>query len=231
MKEFESELASRIGYPGVVTGLAWIGPGSGGILFIEATRYPGSQKLILTGKLGEVIKVVQNYNKLSNYDLLTLTLTLKESANIALSWVRALSTDDMLKNTDVHIHVPAGAVAKDGPSAGIAIVAALLSLFSMPQARLVPPTTAMTGEITLRGRVLAVGGIKEKLIAAHRAGVTKVIIPAQNAKDLAQVPASVRSDVEIVTVETISDALVEAFGRDNVPSIAHDTRRHFSSHL
>ncbi|CAG8691492.1 4333_t:CDS:10, partial [Racocetra persica] len=198
VEKFNNDIAERTTNPGVVTGLAWTATGSGGILFIEATQMPGKGNLQLTGKLGEVIK---------------------ESAQISISWVRAhsfqlgittASTEStFFSQRDVHIHFPSGAVAKDGPSAGVALITALVSLFTH---RCVPPTTAMTGEITLRGQVLPVGGIKEKIIAAHRAGINKVILPSRNRKDVdGDVPVNVKENIKIVYVDNVYDVLQAAF--------------------
>ena len=178
---------------GVATGLAWT-PVGGDILFVEATFMPGTGGLTLTGQLGEVMK---------------------ESATIAMSLVRSrlaheVSHFEYAKN-DVHVHVPAGATPKDGPSAGITVFTALSSLVL---GKAVDRATAMTGEITLRGSVLPVGGIKEKVIAAHRAGVNRVILPKDNEKDLKDVPQEVRDDLEFVLVETVEEVLKEALGVD-----------------
>jgi ATP-dependent Lon protease len=176
---------------GVVTGLAWT-PVGGDILFIEGTAMPGSGQLTLTGKLGDVMK---------------------ESARISLSLVKsrlALSSINYnFKEKDLHIHVPSGAVAKDGPSAGIALFTAIASLISGVK---VDPKLAMTGEITLRGAVLPVGGIKEKLLAAHRAGIQKVLIPGDNIRDLKELPEEVLEQLEIKPVEVIEDVLAETLG-------------------
>ena len=187
---FESELAMRTSVPGVATGLAWT-PVGGDILFIEATRTPGSGRLILTGQLGEVMR---------------------ESAQAALSIVknRALSfgiEPSGFEKTDIHIHVPAGAVPKDGPSAGVAMFMALVSLMTERNVR---NDTAMTGEISLRGLVLPVGGIKEKVIAAHRAGIKRVLLPARNSKDFEEIPEDVRNQLEIVWLEWVDDAVSSA---------------------
>jgi ATP-dependent Lon protease len=189
---FENEVAMRTSVPGVATGMAWT-PVGGDILFIEATRVPGSGRLILTGQLGEVMK---------------------ESAQAALSLVKSQSTrlgldSTTFDKTDVHIHVPAGAIPKDGPSAGVAMFTALVSLFTN---KTVGHDLAMTGEISLRGLVLPVGGIKEKTVAAHRAGIRKVLLPARNRKDLEDVPKSVRDDVEFVFCERVDDVIREALG-------------------
>jgi len=177
--------------PGVVTGLAWT-PQGGEILFIESSLMPGRGKLTLTGQLGEVMK---------------------ESAQIALSVVRAKLPDLVsqigLEKKDLHIHVPAGAIPKDGPSAGIAMATAVASLFT---GRSVDPKLGMSGEITLRGAVMPVGGIKEKVIGAHRAGIKRVILPKRNERDLREVPDEVKVDLDIAFAETIDDVLKYALG-------------------
>jgi ATP-dependent Lon protease len=187
---FESEVAMRTSVPGVATGLAWT-PVGGDILFIEATRVPGNGHLILTGQLGEVMK---------------------ESAQAALSLVKSqaerLGIDPaMLRRSDVHIHVPAGAIPKDGPSAGTAMYTALVSLLT---GKTVGNDLAMTGEISLRGLVLPIGGVKEKTVAAHRAGIRRILLPARNRKDLEDVPQSVRNDVKFVFCERVEDVIAEA---------------------
>ncbi|OAD79248.1 hypothetical protein PHYBLDRAFT_154100 [Phycomyces blakesleeanus NRRL 1555(-)] len=197
---FEKEVAERDSQPGIATGLAYSGSGQGGILFIEATKMPGTGKLQLTGSLGEVIK---------------------ESANIALSWVKSHAeilklgsgkNINIMDRCDVHIHVPNGSVPKDGPSAGITLVSALVSLFSR---HAIPTTTAMTGEISLRGQVLPVGGIKEKVISAHRAGITKIILPYRNKKDVTNdIPEKLQKEMEIVYAKTIWDVLRAALVSD-----------------
>jgi ATP-dependent Lon protease len=190
-KKFISEVAERTAEPGVCTGLAWTAVG-GDILFIEASRMPGKGKLTLTGQLGDVMK---------------------ESVTAALSFVRgraaALGLDpgNFLENTDLHVHVPAGAVPKDGPSAGVTMYTALVSLFTGVPVR---PDVAMTGEITLRGNVLAIGGVKEKLLAAHRAGIKRVIIPERNMKDLIDVPEEVKKEMEILGVKRMDEVLALA---------------------
>ncbi len=190
--KFEAELASRTSLPGVATGLAWT-PVGGDILFIEASRTPGGGKLILTGQLGDVMK---------------------ESAQAALTLVKSqaasLGIDAALfDKSDVHVHVPAGAIPKDGPSAGVAMFMALASLLTD---RPVRHDAAMTGEISLRGLVLPVGGIKEKVLAAMRAGITTVMLPARNRKDLQDVPESARERLKFVWLETVDDAVREALG-------------------
>jgi ATP-dependent Lon protease len=187
---FENEVAMRTSVPGVATGLAWT-PAGGDILFIEAARNAGTGKLILTGQLGDVMK---------------------ESAQAALSLVksrsRSLGIDEALfAKSDIHIHVPAGAIPKDGPSAGVAMTMALVSLMTGRPTR---SDTAMTGEISLRGLVLPVGGIKEKVTAASRAGITTVLLPARNRRDLDDIPEEVRNKMRFVWCERIDDAAAVA---------------------
>ena len=189
---YEHETALRAGLPGVATGLAWTATG-GDILFIEATRVPGNDKLILTGQLGDVMKESVQA---------ALTLVKSRGASFGIS-------ASAFEHTDVHVHVPAGAIPKDGPSAGVAMFIALASLFSN---RPVRPDVAMTGEISLRGLVLPVGGIKEKVLAALRAGVRTVLLPARNRKDLVDVPETARAQLEIIWLEQVDDALVAALG-------------------
>jgi ATP-dependent Lon protease len=188
--QFESEVAMRTSVPGVATGLAWT-PVGGDILFIEATRIPGSGKLILTGQLGEVMR---------------------ESAQAALSIVKNRATffgidASYFEKSDIHIHVPAGAIPKDGPSAGVAMFMALVSLLTE---RTVRNDTAMTGEISLRGLVLPVGGIKEKVVAAHRAGIKRIMLPARNRKDFDDIPEEARKQVEFVWLERVDEAVSSA---------------------
>jgi ATP-dependent Lon protease len=187
---FENDVALRTSVPGVATGLAWT-PAGGDILFIESSRVRGSGKLILTGQLGDVMK---------------------ESAQAAVTWVKSqadrLRIDPaLLDNSDLHIHVPAGAIPKDGPSAGVAIATSLASLLTQ---RTVRSDIAMTGEISLRGVVMPVGGIKEKCVAASRAGIRIVILPARNRRDLEDIPESVRAKLEFVWAEKIDDVLARA---------------------
>jgi ATP-dependent Lon protease len=185
-QKYYSEAAERTEIPGVATGLAWTAAG-GDILFIEASGMTGKGQLILTGQLGDVMK---------------------ESARAGLSWVRThveelgITTD--FEKTDIHLHVPAGGVSKDGPSAGVAITLALVSLLT---GRRVRGDVAMTGEITLRGTVLPVGGIKEKVLAAHRAGVKRVLLPERNRKDIVDIPETVRQDLELSFVKKIDEVL------------------------
>ena len=189
--EFE-ELAERTRVPGVATGMAWT-PAGGDILFVEATRMPGTHTLTLTGQLGDVMK---------------------ESVQAALSWVRSHAAElgipaDFWERSDIHVHVPAGAIPKDGPSAGVTMATALVSLLT---GRPVRPALAMTGEVSLSGRVLPVGGIKEKVLAAHRAGVRTVILPRRNEKNLREdVPALVRDVMTFHLVDSIPEVLGVAF--------------------
>ncbi len=192
-RRFEAEVAMRAGVSGVATGLAWT-PVGGDILFIEATRMPGTGKLILTGQLGDVMK---------------------ESAQAALSLVKARSLElgiepQALEKSDIHVHVPAGATPKDGPSAGLAIFIALASLLT---GQLVRGDVAMTGEISLRGLVLPIGGVKEKVLAALRAGIGTVMLPSRNRRDLDDIPAEARDKLSIVWVERVDDAVAVALSR------------------
>jgi ATP-dependent Lon protease len=189
-KKFESEVAARTSIPGVATGLAWT-PVGGDILFIETSRVPGHGKLILTGQLGDVMK---------------------ESAQAALSLVKAHAGDleidpGIFENSDIHLHVPAGAIPKDGPSAGVAMYTSLVSLLS---ARTVDSSIAMTGEISLRGLVLPVGGIKEKCLAALRAGIKTVMLPARNRKDLEEIPENAREQLQFIWLDQVGDAVTSA---------------------
>ncbi|HVL35786.1 MAG TPA: endopeptidase La [Burkholderiales bacterium] len=185
-RRFESEVAERTAVPGVATGLAWTSVG-GDILFIEASKVPGSGKLILTGQLGEVMK---------------------ESATAALTLARNVLGESFEKN-DIHIHVPAGATPKDGPSAGVAMFLALVSLLTGVPVR---SDVAMTGEISLRGLVLPIGGVKEKTLAALRAGIKCVMLPKRNEKDLEDVPAEAREKLDFVFLERVEDAVKTAIG-------------------
>jgi ATP-dependent Lon protease len=200
---FENEVAMRTSIPGVATGLAWT-PVGGDILFIEATRIPGSGKLILTGQLGDVMK---------------------ESAQAALSIVKnraaALGIDPKrFEKSDIHVHVPAGAIPKDGPSAGVAMFMALTSLMTD---RTIRSDTAMTGEISLRGLVLPVGGIKEKVVAAHSAGIRRVMLPARNRRDYDDIPEIARKEMEFVWLERVEQAVeaaLEPAQSDKAPATA-----------
>jgi ATP-dependent Lon protease len=196
--KYTSEVAERTEETGVATGLAWTSVG-GEILFIEATRMFGTGKLQLTGQLGDVMK---------------------ESAHAALSYVRANAArysipQDFLEKSDVHIHIPAGAMPKDGPSAGITMFTALVSLLTGSRVR---HDVAMTGELSLRGRVLPIGGLKEKTLAAHRAGIKRVIVPERNKADLEEVPREVRDELEFVFVNRLDDVLNAALETSPRPS-------------
>ncbi len=186
-QKYQSEVAERTSEPGVATGLAWT-PVGGDILFIEATKMPGKGSLVMTGQLGDVMK---------------------ESAQAAMSFVRSRAKwlgleDNFLEKSDIHVHVPAGGIPKDGPSAGVTMFVALASLLTGKRVR---HDVAMTGEITLRGNVLPVGGIKEKLLAAHRAGIKRVIVPERNVKDLIDVPDQARREMEIVAISKMDQIL------------------------
>ncbi len=185
-EKFESEIAMRTSLPGVATGLAWT-PVGGDILFVEASRSPGSGKLILTGQLGDVMK---------------------ESAQAALTLVKSGSehlhiASDLFEKIDIHVHVPAGAIPKDGPSAGVAMYIALLSLLTNTP---VQSDHAMTGEISLRGLVLPIGGVKEKVLAALQAGITTVMLPARNQRDLEEIPEEARNRLRFIWLDTVDDA-------------------------
>lgn len=192
-ERYQNEVADVVATPGVVTGLAWT-PVGGDILFIETALVPGKGDMIVTGQLGDVMK---------------------ESAQIAKSLVKArlqtLAPTFDFSKFDIHLHVPSGGIPKDGPSAGITLLTSLASLISR---RVVNPKLAMTGEISLRGKVLPVGGIKEKIIAAHRAGISEVIISDRNEKDLREVPEEVRSQMKIHRVQHINEVLTIALGID-----------------
>ncbi|MEO0973458.1 MAG: S16 family serine protease, partial [Pseudomonadota bacterium] len=190
--KFESEVRLRTSVPGVATGLAWT-PVGGDLLFIEASKVPGSGKLILTGQLGDVMR---------------------ESAQAAVSLVKSRLAQfgapaNALEDQDIHIHVPAGAIPKDGPSAGVALYVALASLLSNQNVR---SDVAITGEISLRGLVLPVGGIKEKVLAAARAGIKTVMLPERNRKDFEEIPASARARLEFVWLRDVDQALAFALG-------------------
>ncbi|MEM9440371.1 MAG: endopeptidase La [Pseudomonadota bacterium] len=194
-KQVESEVAMRTSVPGVATGLAWT-PVGGDILFVEATRLPGKGQMILTGQLGDVMR---------------------ESAQAALSLVKSSAArygidESLFERNDIHVHVPAGAIPKDGPSAGVAMFIALISLL---RDETVHHDTAMTGEISLRGLVLPVGGIKEKVLAAHRAGIKRVMLPARNRKDFEDIPESARKALDFVWLEHVDDAIEAVVGQRN----------------
>ena len=190
-KQLRHETRLRDPAPGVVTGLAWTRAG-GEILFIETRLTRGKGNLLITGQLGDVMK---------------------ESVQIALSLVKSLYPEEtfILETHDLHIHVPAGAVPKDGPSAGITLVTALASLFTQKP---VDPDYAMTGEVSLRGGVMPIGGLPEKLMAAQRAGITKVLIPADNADDLDDVAEEVKQKLEIIPVRTVEEVLGRLLGKE-----------------
>ncbi|HXM14460.1 MAG TPA: endopeptidase La, partial [Candidatus Eremiobacteraceae bacterium] len=188
--KFFSEVAERTQEPGVATGLAWT-PNGGEIMFIESTRMSGQKGLNLTGSLGDVMK---------------------ESAQAALSYVRTHAAalgiaPDFYDKSDIHVHVPAGAIPKDGPSGGVTIAASLASLLS---GRPVRSDVAMTGEITLRGKVLPVGGIKEKVLAARRAGIKTIILPRRNERDLEDIQPEVRKELEMIFVDTVDEVIKHA---------------------
>ncbi len=199
-KRFEAEVAMRSGIPGVATGLAWT-PVGGDILFIEAARMPGAGRLTLTGQLGDVMK---------------------ESAQAALTLVKARSRElgvaaEVLEKSDIHVHVPAGATPKDGPSAGVAMFVALSSLLT---GRPVRNDVAMTGEISLRGLVLPIGGVKEKVLAALRAGITTVMLPERNRRDLEDIPADAREQLKFVWLENVDQAVAAALSPVPAPAPA-----------
>ncbi|MGH6866167.1 MAG: endopeptidase La [Methyloceanibacter sp.] len=207
-RRFEGEVAMRTSVPGVATGLAWT-PTGGDILFVEAARVPGSGRLILTGQLGDVMK---------------------ESAQAALSLIKArastLGIDPAsFEKTDIHVHVPAGAIPKDGPSAGVAMFISLVSLLT---GRTVRSNTAMTGEISLRGLVLPIGGMKNKVLAAVRAGITTVMLPERNKKDYEDIPEAARNAVRFVWLSTVDDAIGAALEPDvakDAVALSDDQRR------
>jgi ATP-dependent Lon protease len=197
--KYHFETGERTEIPGVATGLAATAVG-GDVLFIEATRMPGSKGLVITGQLGDVMK---------------------ESAQIALSYVRSKAKElgipeDFFQKSDIHLHVPAGAIPKDGPSAGVTMATALASLLT---GRCVRPDVGMTGEITLRGQVLPVGGIKQKVLAAHRAGLTTVILPRRNEADLEELPEEVRKEMNFIPVDTIDQVFEAALCDHREPEV------------
>jgi ATP-dependent Lon protease len=196
-EKYFSEVAERTQEPGVATGLAWT-PNGGDILFIEATKMAGKKGLTITGHLGDVMK---------------------ESAQAALSYIRSRADrlgipPDFFENCDLHLHVPAGAIPKDGPSAGITMATSLASLLT---SRPVHSHLAMTGEITLRGKVMPIGGVKEKVLAARRAGITTVILPKRNEKDLDDIPANVQKEMQFRFVETMDEVLDVALEPAAIP--------------
>jgi ATP-dependent Lon protease len=188
--KFLEDVAERVETPGVATGLAWT-PVGGDVLFLEATKMPGSKGFTLTGQLGDVMK---------------------ESAQAALSWVRNRAKDydipeDFFTKNDIHVHIPAGATPKDGPSAGVTMATALVSLLT---GRPVRKNLGMTGEITLRGQVLPIGGVKEKVLAANRFGLTTVILPKRNEGDLEDVPEAVREKMTFIFAERVEEVIEAA---------------------
>ena len=190
----EEEIASRTSIPGVATGLAWT-PAGGDVLFIESTQMPGKNGFQITGSIGNVMQ---------------------ESAKAALSYVRSNAEslgirEDLFEQSDIHLHIPAGAQPKDGPSAGVAIATSLVSLVT---GRSVRPDVGMTGEITLRGQVMPVGGIKEKVLAAHRSGLKTVILPTRNEADLEDIPQEVQNEIVFVYADTVKDVLSTALEPD-----------------
>jgi ATP-dependent Lon protease len=198
---FESEIAMRTSIPGVATGLAWT-PVGGDILFIEAARVPGKGALILTGQLGDVMR---------------------ESAQAALTLVKSRAAElgidpSLFEKSEIHVHVPAGATPKDGPSAGVAMFIALASLLTN---RTVRSDTAMTGEISLRGLVLPVGGIKEKVVAAAAAGLTRVMLPARNQRDFEDIPQGARDKLQFVWLERVDDAIAEVLAPGRQANLAN----------
>ncbi|MGH7779405.1 MAG: endopeptidase La [Candidatus Binataceae bacterium] len=199
LPRFFSEVAERTNETGVATGLAWT-PNGGEIMFIEATRMAGQKGLMLTGSLGDVMK---------------------ESAQAAMSYVRSRAERlgipaDFFEKSDIHIHVPAGAIPKDGPSAGVTLAAALASLLT---GRPIRAEVAMTGEITLRGKVMPVGGVKEKVLAARRAGIKTIILPRRNERDLEDIPAEVRGELQMIFVDAVDEVLAAALVNGDA---AHD---------
>jgi ATP-dependent Lon protease len=198
LPKFSSDILERTGVPGVATGMAWT-PAGGDILFVEATMMPGQKSLVLTGQLGDVMK---------------------ESAQAALSYVRSKAkhlgiAEDFFSDHDLHIHVPAGAIPKDGPSAGVTILTALASLLTC---RPIKPDVAMTGEVTLRGAVLPVGGIKEKVLAASRSGITHIILPERNKNDLEEIPEKIREHLQFHLVKKMEEVLEIALDAPVAPS-------------
>jgi ATP-dependent Lon protease len=185
--KFFDEVAERLSTPGVAVGLAWT-PTGGDVLFVETSRMPGKGRLETTGQLGDVMK---------------------ESARAALTYIRSRAetlgiAPDFIESNDIHIHVPAGAIPKDGPSAGITMFSALASLLT---GRPIRPDTAMTGECTLRGKVLPVGGIKSKVLAAHRAGIKRIILPVRNERDLDDIPQEIAEEMEWILATDMTEVL------------------------
>jgi ATP-dependent Lon protease len=197
-RRFQPDVQRRTGEPGVATGLAWT-PVGGDVLFVEATAYPGDGKLQITGQVGDVMK---------------------ESAAAALSYVKSVDgeiPDDFFREHDVHVHVPAGAIPKDGPSAGITMATALASRATGRPAR---ADTAMTGEITLTGQVLPIGGLKEKALAAQRAGINRLIVPRRNEADIDDIPEHLRRRMKFVLVDDAGEVLDAALEKRRRPARA-----------
>ena len=205
--KFYSDVAERIDEPGIATGLSWT-PMGGDILFIEVNKMKGKGSLVLTGKLGDVMK---------------------ESAQAALSYIRARASEFEVEDSfndkyDLHVHVPAGAIPKDGPSAGVTLFTAILSIIT---GRRVCNDLAMTGEISLRGKVLPVGGIKEKVLAAHRAGIKKVILPEKNQADLAEIPEAVKDEMDFILVKNMDDVMKHALQQKVAADKLNDNKLHW----
>ena len=198
--KYFSDMAERGNAPGIAAGLAWT-PVGGDILFIETTKMPGKGRIEITGQLGDVMK---------------------ESVHAALAYLRSHADEygvdpQFLDKHDLHVHVPAGGIPKDGPSAGITMFTALASLLT---GRRVRSDVAMTGEVTLRGRVLPIGGLKSKMLAAHRAGFKRVIIPRHNERDLPEIPEAIRNDLEIIAADDVRDVINAALEADPLPGPA-----------
>jgi ATP-dependent Lon protease len=202
--KYFNEVAERTSVPGVAPGLAWTSTG-GDILFIEATKMKGKGQMQLSGSLGDVMK---------------------ESVGVARSYVRSMAEelgvdDESFENTDIHVHVPSGAIPKDGPSAGVTMLTAIVSLLT---GITVDHELAMTGEATLRGAVLPVGGIKEKVLAAHRAGIKRVILPDKNKKDMPDVPEEIRSEMTFYFCSRMEEVLELALGVENLAKVKKELK-------
>jgi len=192
-EKFYQEIAERITEPGIATGLAWT-PYGGDILFVECSQMKGQKGLMLTGQMGDVMK---------------------ESAQAAMTYVRSRANKlqinrKQIETSEIHIHVPAGSIPKDGPSAGITMVIALISLFKNIK---IKNNIAMTGEITLRGKVLPIGGVKEKLLAARRAGIKQIILPCKNENDLIELPEEIKKSLQIHLVDKTDEVVEIIFGK------------------
>jgi ATP-dependent Lon protease len=202
--KYFNEVAERTSVPGVATGLAWTATG-GDILFIEATKMKGKGQMQLSGSLGDVMK---------------------ESVGVARSYVRSMAEElgvdeESFENTDIHVHVPSGAIPKDGPSAGVTMLTAIVSLLT---GITVDHELAMTGEATLRGAVLPVGGIKEKVLAAHRAGIKRVILPEKNKKDMPDVPEEIRNEMSFHFCSRMEEVLDLALGVENLSKVKKELK-------